>query len=134
MGTLVRFMLSLFFLFLGGYTSTFASVHHDKISDSIVQHGTKVQQAKIGNLNSDRFIVKNSHLNEKKEDFFSIEDEDEDVVFSGTDLLLHKYFITLSYASTSTYSNNYFNVRLPFCRHLSYTSSFKYILQRVLRL
>ena len=49
-------------------------------------------------------------------------------------MLLPKYFFTLAYASLLIYFYSYFKNRLPFCKHLSYASSYKYILQRVLRI
>jgi hypothetical protein len=96
-------------------------------------HPGKTQQIKFGNGVPGLQVTKNNVLTEKKEDLISIED-DEDVVTSRKYVLPAMYFIVLVYASVSAELYSYLKSSLPFCGHLSFTSSYKYILQRVLRL
>jgi hypothetical protein len=134
MKTAVVFFLSLCFFLLGGSNFVYAGAHHSTSSYSTVQKIEKSQQEKLLIANQGLPEVKNSTIGDKKEDFISVEDEDDDLVSVRKSVLPAKYFATLTYASTLIYSNAYFKNRLPFCKHLSYASSYKYILQRVLKI
>jgi|GEM_PF-672828 len=145
MKVVIVFFLSLCFLLLKGHTDVYADVQHHSPGYSIVYHDSfsyapaqyieKKQQAQLENIDRNFPVIKDNSLNDKKEEFVSLEeDDDDDSVFSRKYVLLAKYFITLTYASILICFYNYFKNRLPFCRHLSYSSSYKYILQRVLRL
>jgi hypothetical protein len=131
----IVFFLSLCFLLLIGRTDAFAGIHRDTFNYSSAQYIGKKQQAQLENLNLNFPVIKDNGFNDKKEEFVSLENEDDDdSLFSRKQVLLAKYFITLAYASLLICFYNYFKNRLPFCRHLSYSSSYKYLLQRVLRL
>ena len=123
MKPVIIFFFSLCFILTGGY----------KYSHTEVQEIRKTAQAKFGNPDHDSSILKKHHLSEKREDFLGDED-DEDLTFSRKYFSQVKYFITLAYASVLVCLYHYFKNRLPFCRHLSYTASYKYLLQRVLRI
>ena len=124
MKAVVVFFLSLFFLLLGGSHSVYSETHHSKISSATIQ---KFEKSKQVNL-------RNSIPGEKKEEFISVEDEDDDQVFVRKSVVPAKYVMALTYASILIYSNYRPKNRLPFCKHLSYISSYKYILQRVLKI
>ncbi|WP_316819135.1 hypothetical protein [Pedobacter nyackensis] len=131
----IVFFFSLCFLLLKGHTDVYAAIHDDSFSYSSAQHVEKKQQTHLETTNQDLPVIKDASLNSKKDEFVSLENEDDDdSMFSRKYVLLTKYFITLAYASVLVCFYNYFKNRLPFCRHLSYSSSYKYILQRVLRL
>lgn len=134
MKTAVVFFLSLCFFLLGRLNHVYAGAHYSTSNYSTVQKIEKLQQAKLVIANQGLPEVKNSTIGDKKEDFISVEDEDDDLVSVRKSVLPAKYFATLNYASILIYSNAYFKNRLPFCKHLSYTSSYKYILQRVLKI
>lgn len=70
----------------------------------------------------------------KYEAFVSIEDEDESPVFNRKYILLASYLIVFTNTSALAELYNTFKNRLQFCTHLSVTASYKYILQRVLRI
>lgn len=129
----IAFFLSLCFLLLGRYDAVHAGDYH--LGNQLpAQQIEKTQLTKLRNTNQAFSLVKSNHLIEKREDLMSAEDEVEDLVFSRKYVLLSKYFITLACASLLIYCCSYFKNRLPFCKHLSYASSYKYILQRVLRI
>lgn len=134
MKTVILFCLSLFFLLLGGHNYAHARAQHNTVASTPTQNIEKPQQTKLINTNQDLPVIKNNTLSEKREDFVSIEDEDDDSVFARKSVLPTKYFITLAYVTTLISPNSYVKNRLPFCKHLSYTSSYKYILQRVLKI
>ncbi|ETZ23895.1 hypothetical protein [Pedobacter sp. V48] len=134
MKTAVVFFLSLCFFLLGGSDYVYAGAHDSTSSHSTVQKIEKSHQETLLMANQGLPEVKSSTIGDKKEDFISVEDEDDDLVSVRKSILPAKYFATLTYASTLIYSNAYFKNRLPFCKHLSYTSSYKYILQRVLKI
>lgn len=128
----VLFLLFLCFFLLRGHVELYAGGHHSS-SHSSVQRAEKSALPRFGNIR-DFAQVRHSSFNEKREDFISVEDEDEELDSGKKFLLQAKYFITLACVSIFFFFYNYFKNRLPFCKHLSYTSSYKYILQRVLRL
>jgi len=78
-------------------------------------------------------LRKNTNFKENREDFISVEDDD-DLVIARKFIAPTKYILIPDYASLVVSFYSYSKTRLPFCKHLSYTSSYKYILQRVLRI
>lgn len=119
----IVFFLSLCLFMLKGHVDAYGSARHPE----------KTQQIKFGNAGTGLQVTKNNGLTDRKEELISIED-DEDVVSSRKYVLPAMYFIILAYASVSINFSCYLKSSLPFCGHLSFTSSYKYILQRVLRL
>ncbi|WP_285057128.1 hypothetical protein [Pedobacter ginsengisoli] len=91
----------------------------------------KLQHIKPEHAGPGLKLSKNNGLTEKKEDLIGIED-DEDLASSRKYMPPVICFIIL--ASISLYCYSFLKSSLPFCWHLSYTSSYKYILQRVLRI
>ncbi len=136
MREVVVFFLSLCLLLLRWHGDACARVRHDSLCFSAALQIEKAKEIKFENISQNFPIVKDNSLNDKKEEFIGVEDDDDDdnLVFARKHFILIKYFITLAYTSLLISFYNYLKNRLPFCRHLSYTSSFKYILQRVLRL
>jgi hypothetical protein len=118
---------AVFFLFLSFLLLRTGFCH------SAAQHTKKTLQTELKNTDQGFHVIKNTSLSEKKEDFISIEDDD-DLASTRKYVLVVKSFITVAYTSILIDFYNTFKNRLPFCKHLSYTSSYKYILQRVLRL
>jgi hypothetical protein len=76
---------------------------------------------------------KHSRLNDSREDFISIEDDD-DIVLARKLAVPIKYILLPDYSSSVHVVYSFQKSRLPFCKHFSYTSSPKYIFQRVLRI
>ena len=136
MKVIVIFFLSLIFLVLKGNNSAQAEVHSSISSYSPAQHIGKTENNKISSVIQDSPLYKNNSFTDNTDELMSIENEDdgEDFSFTGKQLLATNYFITLVLISVLVSFHNYLKNRLPFCRHLSYTSSYKYILQGVLRL
>ncbi|MDB5120740.1 MAG: hypothetical protein JWN56_1958 [Sphingobacteriales bacterium] len=126
------FFLSLCFLLLGGCNYGYNGAHHNR-SYSQVQTPETIQKVKVVNLSQDFPVITNASLSEEKAYIVSFEDEDEDLDFARKYVLLAKCFFILSYSFIFSSFYNYFKDTLPFCKHLSYCS-YKYILQRVLRI
>lgn len=129
----IAFVLFLSFLLLKGNDMAYAGIRQNS-KYSPAQQINKTQPTRLGSADPGFPIIKHTSQNEQKEEFVTLEDENEDLVFNRKYVLLAKYFVTLTYASALICYCQHFKNRLPFCKHLSYTSSYKYILQRVLRL
>ena len=129
-----RFMLSVLLFLLGGINSAFAVSHHTKTPVSSSQHVEKIRSPRVGDGNLCNPAVEINRFSEKKNDFISIEDDDEEVNFTRKYVLLERDVIVVPQDILPLYPNTYFITPLPFCWHLSYTASNTYLLQRVLRL
>jgi hypothetical protein len=131
-----RFMLSVFIFLLGGVNSVFAVNHHIKTKAPCTssQHVEKIRSPRVGDGNLCNPAIEINRFSEKKNDFLSIEDDDEELSFSRKYVLLEKDVLTISYTPVPDYRDSNFTIPLPFCGHLSYTASNTYLLQRVLRL
>lgn len=125
--------ISLCFLLLKGHDGIAAASNHSS-SHASVQRLEKGRSLRLGETNLGVAEIRHNSLTEKKEDFIGVEDEDEEPLIGRKPMLQAKYFIILTWASGLFFCCNYFKNRLPFCKHLSYTSSYTYLLQRVLRL
>lgn len=135
----VVFFISLFFLsilshVLKGNDRVDAEIHHNTSFYSAARISEKKEQVKFGRIAQNFPLVKLNTFSDKDEDFISIENEDDDFAFTRKQTLPARHLTALVPSSAPVHFYNYSKNRLPFCRHLSYTSSFKYILQRVLRL
>lgn len=125
------FFLSMCFLLFWGYNYAHAGTHHKKISYIPSRSIDKPQKAKLDDINV--AILKHSSPSHDKEFFLNIEDEESDFAFTRKYVLLVKWVAVISCTFVLGYLFNYNYQRLPFCRHLSYNSSYKYIVQRALR-
>lgn len=134
MRIVVIFFLFLCFSLSGVYDSVHLDACQNRISYLPAQNIEKTQQAKFTNAYKDFTVTKNTSLGKEKEHFVIVEDEEEDHVSARKYVLLVRYFTTLSLAFNFNYSLSIFKDSLPFCTHLSYSSSHKYITQRVLRI
>jgi hypothetical protein len=126
------FVLSLCFFVLSGLHYSHAHPT-SQATQTKIQSIVKSQPLSIA-AKPDYFFHKNRTISEVKEDFINVEEDDEEFVIARKHIELVNYFVTLAYASILVHFFNYLKNRLPFCKHLSYTSSYKYILQRVLRI
>jgi hypothetical protein len=127
----LSFLLTCLFT-LTGSASGYAAFKKDS-NYPVAQKTVKTQQNSFECLRGGLSFRKNTSLNANREDFISVEDDDEQVV-SWKQVLPAKLFTSADYASLLVNFHHYQKNRLPFCTHFSYTSSYKYILQRVLRI
>ena len=121
-------VITVFFLFLGFLLLRSGFCY------SAAQYIEKTQQTNFANTDQSLHLVKHNNLSDKKEEFISVEDDDDDLVSARKYVSVVKSFIVLACTTILIDFYSSFKNRLPFCKHLSYTSSYKYILQRVLRL
>ena len=122
----VFFFLFLCFSFLGSANYFYSSPNHSSTSSfDKTTHSTLLNTATTQ-------IDKNTGLGSDENHFVITEDE-EDHVFDRKIVLVTQCFGTLSPSLGLISITKYFKILLPFCSHLS-NSSFKYILQRVLRI
>lgn len=68
------------------------------------------------------------------QDVFEAESENEDFTFVKKNVTLVSYFIVLAATFFLSNADAYYKSQLPSCSHFSYTSTAKYITQRVLRI
>jgi len=123
------FIIAMCFLFLGGNNYACSGLHHSNLN-APVQHGQK-HQIRFTDNNRGRTYVKSTNLNDKKDILLDVEDEDDHIVFSGKYVLLANFTFALflSYLFCS-----YIKSSLPSGIHFHYVSSYKYLLQRALRI
>lgn len=129
----VVFFLSLCFLLLKGYNYAHAEIPHTTPGYTAGHSFEKLNQIKLARPDQDHFSITSNSTNQKKEELISLEIEDEDLSFSRK-YILTRCLLALIYASALFFLASYLKKRLPYCWHLSYTSSFKYILERALRI
>lgn len=128
------FLLSFWFFLLNGYDHAYAETHPHKTRCSSAHLAGKSHQVKAEKTGLHSSRIKSKKLPGKKEDLISLENEVDDISFGRKYVLLSECILTIAYASFLFFIAGYLKNRLPFCWHLSYISSYKYILQRVLRL
>ncbi len=126
--------LSLCFFLLKGYDSIYTKLHYDTHHFTVAQEINKKQLLHPEVANLKPLFINNSTFSEKKEDFLSVEDDDEDLVFARKYVLISNFFITLAYVSFFIIFCRHLKSLFPFDRQLLHTSSNKYILQRSLRI
>lgn len=131
---IVAFFFFLFSLVLGGQSDGYASIPHSNRSDTPKSHVEKFQQSKLDHFDKEFHLIKNHNVSDKREDFLSIDDEDEDQVCVRKQIVIAKAYADLAQIAVFALFCSHPKNKLPFCSHLSYTSSYKYILQRVLRI
>lgn len=133
MKVLYLFVVSLCFLLFGGWSNAHAGTHYKHTRYSSVHCNENSPQVKLANSNQDITVLKGSA--ESKEPEFLISSEDEDESLSARRYLLQdKYSLIVSYTLVLSLLYSSFKDRLPLCKHLSYTSSYKYIILRALRI
>lgn len=131
----IVFFLSVCFQLLAGNNKACAGFGNDRFNDSSVQIIKQKQPTEVEKTKSNQPIIKDNSINEKKEAFISLENEDDDdSFFSRKYVQLVRCFVMPVYGAVLICCSTTFENRLPCCRHLSYSSSHKYLLQRVLRL
>jgi hypothetical protein len=132
MRVVILFVLSLCFFLFTGCPYSYSHIN----TQDIPKPNEKINEthAAIKVINPAFFLHKIKSITEIKEDFINLEDDDEEFVVTRKFAELTRYYVTLAYASILVHFYNYLKNRLPFCKHLSYSSSYKYILQRVLRI
>ncbi|RYY33940.1 MAG: hypothetical protein EOP46_15015 [Sphingobacteriaceae bacterium] len=125
MKAVVVILLSLCFLLLKGHDHAFARGHHSKNTYLLAREIEKTQ----------RFAtVKYSKPGDIPESFISIESETEDFAFARKYVLIAQYFLTLALIPVLCNLYTRFKNGLLFGRHLSHFTSYKLILQGVLRI
>lgn len=127
----VVFFLFLCFSFLGGSNYLYSSPNHAGAHHSSASGLNKTIYSELFNKATSQ-IGKHTGLDIEENHFIITEDE-EDHVFDRKLVLITQYFATLSPSFGLISITKYFKVSLPSCSHLN-NSTFKYILQRVLRI
>lgn len=135
MSFLIRFILSLYFLFWGGYAHAMQGhlgYSRKRITNSPVhagyprQQGNEVTVSKAGTSDTD---------NKVNDIIIAVEmEEDDELVSSPKQGNASNYTISCLYAPGPEGPYCYLSNRLPFCEHLSWSSSYKFILHRVIRI
>lgn len=110
------------------------AAHAEKYCSIAKSQQEQIQQTKSALNTQDLSVLKNGKLSEKKEYFINISDDDDEVNNSRKQIITSKYAFALAYSFTLHHFYKHPETRLPFCSHFSYTSSYKYIFQRVLRI
>ncbi|MEO5909923.1 MAG: hypothetical protein ABIP95_03500 [Pelobium sp.] len=124
-----------FSIFLFLLLVTFLSTHSGEvfIKNSIDSKiNTQLSISLIKNQKPDISILKN-HILSNDDDIISLENDDDDFVFTG------KHFLPTRYL-TAIFANDFIlfatpaKIKLPVCNHFSESSSPKYLVQQVFRI
>lgn len=128
----VAFFLYLCFHLLGGNNDAHAMAHG--YNHFLWQHNGKTQQVESLLADHDRMITKSNGLVEDNDHLISVEDDDEGHEDWIKKHLLHaKYLLAFSYVFILQYQSNCQADPLPFYGPIAFSSTPKYIVQRVLR-
>lgn len=129
------FLLSLFFLLVRGHDHLHAHSSYDRSSYSPIKIPEKLGQGGVASVKDGESVIRKENSSGADDDLISATElEDDDELISPRKFVdISNYFITLYYAHASAYLDRSLKNRLPFCKHFPYTSSDKYIIQRVIR-
>jgi hypothetical protein len=127
------FLVALFFLLSGGSLAYAGNSHQGKGSYLTAHHAKSAAQANIQRNRPEHVVVGSAAA--KQDQQLLITDENEDDNFSvRKHVALVKYSLIFAYTLVLSCLFSFFKARLPFCIHLSYLSSYKYIVHRALRI
>ena len=132
MRAIYTYVAALCFLLLGSIGYAHAAAHHHK---TVTVTTAKPHYIKFASPSHEHALIKKTVSADDGEYALDVDDNDEDDHFSARKyVLLVKCFVALSFAFLFSYLYNSIKDRLPHCGHLAYSSSYKYITQRVLRI
>jgi len=134
MRTIVLFFLFLSFLFVGRHYYAHSNVPASGARNTVAQTTDKIKQLNYSVLKHDRAILKTHGKVKDGDSLLSDLDEDENDSSARRYVLLAKYALIVAYTLVLSYLITRLEVRLPVLRHLSYISSYKYIVQRAIRI
>lgn len=133
MRLVLTLFLSLLFLLLRGDSNLSSHANHN-ISFHLARHFQRPEQANSVTTKNIRTVIEDATVPGEENEFVNAtETEDDELIAPRKYTEISNYFFTFFYSHLSGYFNQYLNNRLPFCKHFSYTSSNKYIVQRVIR-
>lgn len=131
----MAFFLSLFFFLLKGNDHLHA--YYNLSGYAPAKLSPKSEQASLGSVKNSQTQIRKSASSGAEDDAISAIEEmedDDDFTPSRKYVEISNYFLTLFYNQVSGSFNQYRKDRLPFCKHFSYTSSYQYIIYRVIRI
>ena len=130
----IRLFFLAFFLLLGSQVFAHSGIKSAATHSTL--RSADLQNSKFSNYSQQNAIVKITLSGEEVEYAADIDDEDVEYTRVSTrqQVLLINYFLTFSCAFLLSYLFNTINSRLPNCGHLAFSSSSKYLTQKVLRI
>jgi hypothetical protein len=136
MRVVTTFLLLLSFLLVRGHHHLYAHAYHQNTSYSPVKLLEQSEHLYATcDEDSTTTIGQALPADEQNGALDATEMEDEEDSFSSRKYVeITNYFLSFFYAQASGALQPSSRQRLPFCEHLSYQSSFKYIIQRVIRI
>ena len=138
MRLVITFFLSLVFLLLGGTNHLHARTNDHRTCYALPQRSVKSELARMHVVKYSPPIIRKSTFSgaaHQKIKATEVKEEDESESESSRKLVaISNYFISLLYDQVFGHFHRYLKDSIPFCKHFSYTSSYKYIIQRVIRI
>ena len=134
MRTVVLFFLFLCFLFVGRHYHAYGNMPSNGLRNTVAQTTDKIKQLGYSIINNEHAVVKTHSKVQGGNYLISDFDEDENNPSARRYVLLAKYSLIVAYTIVLSYLVTCLKERLPIIRHLSYISSYKYIVQRALRI
>jgi hypothetical protein len=131
MRTVYLFFLTFYFLLAGAHHHAYGQVQVKGIGDIVAKQLSKSKQVKAnGNTQLHALILANGTSGSEA---FFVNDEDDDSSATRIQHLLSKYALAVSFAFFCVLFRTV-KTSLPLCNHLSYLGTYKYLLQRSLRI
>lgn len=134
MRTVVLFFLFLCFLFVGRHYHAYGNMPANGLRNTVAQTTDKIKQLSFSIIKHDPAVVKKHSKVQDGNYLISDFDEDENSLLARRYMLMAKFSLIVAYTLVLSYLITCLEERLPVVRHLSYISSYKYIVQRALRI
>lgn len=134
MRTVVLFFLFLCFLFVGRHYHAYGNMPANGLRNTMAQTTDKIKQLSFSIIKHDPAVVKKHSKVQDGNYLISDFDEDENSPLARRYMLMAKFSLIVAYTLVLSYLITCLEERLPVVRHLSYISSYKYIVQRALRI
>jgi hypothetical protein len=128
------FLVCFSFLLLRGYHHAYSATHHHKICYSPAQHIDDKRELQSARASKKTASLTNSQGGNAGESFLSVENEDDDQVFTRKFVVLARYLFILAYILVLGRYCSRLKPGLPFWKLFSNAYSDKLILQGILRI
>lgn len=137
MRLIVTFLLSFVFLFVKGNAHQYHPAYNNKITYAALHLSPTATPSVLSFERKTGAILQKDVADNAASDPVNateVDEDDDDSISSRKLVEITNYFISFLYDHLFADYHRYKKERLPFCKHFSYSSSFKYIIQRVIRI
>lgn len=135
MRLVITFFLSLCFLLIRGYDHLYARAYNNPTCYSPAKLSAGSELGGLDNEKDKQTVIHKATSSDSETEAINAREteDDEELIAPRKYVEITNYFITFLQAHLAGDGSCYLKSRLPICEHFSYTSSDKYIVQRVIR-